>query len=87
MQEPVFGNAQFYLTAKNTKDRLTDKGKLVFESMPQPEEHAAVIMIDAGKTFQEFIGIGGAFTDAAAETYSKLPRLNNQNLLLQYMIR
>ena len=57
----------------NTKDRLTDKGKLAFESMPQPEEHAAVIMIDAGKTFQEFVGIGGALTDAAAETFYKLP--------------
>lgn len=71
--EPVYSEAQFYLTAKNTKDRLADKGKLTFESMPQPEEHAAVIMIDASKTFQEFVGIGGALTDAAAETYAKLP--------------
>jgi glucosylceramidase len=72
-QELIFSKVQFYLTAKNTKDRLTDKGKLTFEAMPQPEEHDAVIMIDAAKTFQEFVGIGGALTDAAAETYFKLP--------------
>jgi glucosylceramidase len=72
-KEPVYSTAQFFLTAKNTPDRMADKGKLVFESMPQPEENAAVIMIDPGKTFQEFIGIGGALTDAAAETYFKLP--------------
>jgi glucosylceramidase len=79
--EPIYSSAQFFLTAKNTGDRLTDKGTLVFEPMPQPEENAAVIMIDAGKAFQEFVGIGGALTDAAAETFSKLPQAKKNEFI------
>ncbi len=71
-------------TAKGTDDRLTSKGKVVFTSMPQPEESNLCIFIDPAHTFQEFIGIGGAFTDASAETFYKLPLQRQKEIIEAY---
>ena len=60
-------------TADSTGYRLTPTDTLQFSSFPQPLETQACIFIDPGHTFQEFLGIGGALTDASAETYAKLP--------------
>ncbi|MGC8804188.1 MAG: hypothetical protein ACP5PS_10550, partial [Bacteroidales bacterium] len=60
-------------TAKGTSDRLTSKGSVNFVPTAQPEESNLCVFIDYRHTFQDFIGIGGAFTDAAAETFYKLP--------------
>ena len=43
------------------------------EDFPQPEESSAFIMVDPTRRFQTILGFGGGFTDAAAETYAKLP--------------
>jgi glucosylceramidase len=76
--------ARYFLTAKNTPDRLADKGSISFESLGQPFENDPVILIDPTKTFQEFIGIGGAFTDASAETFYKLPPDKQKEILTAY---
>src|SRR5487761_2458422 len=52
--------------------------------MGQPLETQPCVFIDPSKTFQTFIGIGGALTDAAAETYARLPRDKQQEIMQAY---
>ena len=70
-----------YLTAKDTKDRITNKGSFNFEPFIQPEESSPTIILDRTKKFQTIIGIGGALTDASAETFYKLP-MDKQNEIM-----
>ena len=73
--------AVVYLTAKNTMDRLTKKDDLKFDSLEQPVENYPTIIIDPNKQFQTIIGIGGAITDAAAETWAKYFNKKQEDLL------
>jgi len=75
------GKAALYLTAKDTPDRLTAKGNLLFKPMAQPEENSLTVFIDPSRTFQTIEGIGGALTDAAAETFYKLPVERQQEFI------
>ena len=49
-----------------------------------PTEKDAEIYIDPSKTFQTVLGIGGALTDASAETFYKLPKDKQQEILKAY---
>jgi glucosylceramidase len=73
-----------YTTAENTPYRLTATDTLAFKDFGQPQETQACIFIDPSHTFQTFIGIGGAITDAAAETFYKLPQDVQQKILQAY---
>jgi glucosylceramidase len=73
-----------YVTAQNTGYRLTELEILDFTAHVQPDEHTPTIMLDAGKTFQTIEGFGGALTDAAAETFFKLPVAKQEELLEAY---
>ncbi len=73
-----------YLTARDTGQRLARAGDLRFAPKPQPEEWEKTVFLYPTRTFQTVCGIGGALTDAAAETYSKLPRAEQQALLKAY---
>lgn len=73
-----------YTTADNTKYRLTATDTLHFVDFGQPLETQPCVFVDPTKTFQSIIGIGGALTDASAETYAKLPRNKQQEILRQY---
>jgi len=73
--------AEVYLTAKNTDDRISKKKSLTFEPFEQPEESAPTIILDRTKTFQTIIGIGGALTDASAETFYKMPADKQKEIL------
>lgn len=57
---------------------------LKFADKPQPAETEVAVFIDPVKTFQTMIGIGGALTDAAAETYAKLPKDKQKEFLTAY---
>jgi glucosylceramidase len=70
-----------YLTAKDTDNKLSRTGELSFEPLPQPTEKQESIFVDPSKTFQTVVGIGGALTDAAAETFYKLPAARQQQFL------
>lgn len=70
-----------YLTAAETSYRLSPTGKLEFKDFGQPLETQACIFVDPTHTFQTFLGIGGALTDAAAETFAKLPKDKQQEVL------
>ena len=62
-----------YTTAEGTDFRLTPTDTLFFSEFDQPLETQPSVFIDPARRFQVFLGIGGAFTDAAAETWAKLP--------------
>jgi len=70
-----------YLTVKDTNQRLAKAATLKFESKPQPGEREKTVFVDPAKQFQTFLGIGAALTDAAAETFYKLPKERQQEFL------
>jgi len=73
-----------YTTAANTQLRLTQNGKLSFSPFRQPFETEPFVLVDAGVSFQPVEGIGGALTDASAETFARLPKDKQQELLNAY---
>lgn len=73
-----------YTTAENTNNRLALTGNISFAAKPQPFENEVTVFVDPDKTFQSYLGIGGALTDASAETFYKLPKNKQQELLVAY---
>jgi glucosylceramidase len=73
-----------YLTAKDMGQPMARMEDLKFKPMTQPTEHQPCIFVDSTKTFQTLLGIGGALTDASAETFYKLPKARQQELLRAY---
>lgn len=73
-----------YTTAQNTDHRLTKTETLQFKDFEQPLETQACVFIDSSKTFQTILGIGGAITDAAAETFAKMPKAKQLEILRAY---
>ncbi len=73
-----------YTTSDSTGDRLAMTGTLDFKPKSQPTEKEISVFVDPGKTFQTFLGIGAALTDASAETFYKLPKDKQQELLTAY---
>jgi len=71
-----------YTTAKGTDKKLTQTDALTFKSFPQPLETQIFVYVDPSSKFQEILGIGGALTDASAETFAKLPP-EKQNEFMQ----
>ena len=76
--------AQVYITAQGTSQRLAAGETLKFAPANQPLETQVCIFVDPGKTFQTLVGIGGALTDASAETFAKLPKAQQQEFLRAY---
>ena len=86
---PSMGNFEgkklvVYLTAQATDARLTLSQTSVFAAQRQPLETEYVVYVNPNKSFQEYLGVGGAITDAAAETFAKLTPSNQQKLLECY---
>lgn len=73
-----------YTTAEGTRYRISATDTLTFSPMGQPVETQVCVFVDPGKQFQKVIGFGGAITDAAAETFYKLPEATRQELLDAY---
>lgn len=74
-----------FQTAKETGDRLTEKAALIFQ--PETESILPSVFIDPSKQFQTIVGIGGAFTEAAAVTLRKLSKPNQERILKAYFDR
>ena len=72
---------QVYTTAKDTKLRLTKTNSQTFKKKVQPLETEVAIFVNPKKTFQEYLGIGGAITDASSEVFATL-NITQQNKLL-----
>jgi glucosylceramidase len=75
------------ITAQNTNYRLAKSTQVQFKPFGQPYEHIPSVFVDTTKTFQTFVGIGAALTDAAAETYAKLPASKQEEFLRIYFDR
>lgn len=73
-----------YTTADSSDLRLSITDTLEFKDKPQPLESEIAVFVDPEKTFQTFFGIGAAITDASAETFYKLPKAQQQELLKAY---
>ena len=73
-----------YSTADSSNLRLSVTDTLSFKTLAQPLETQVCVFVDPSKTFQTFLGIGGALTDASAETFAKLPKNKQQEFLKAY---
>jgi glucosylceramidase len=73
-----------YTTAANSNYLISQTDTLDFKPMGQPLETQVCVFVDPTKTFQTILGIGGALTDAAAETFAKLPQARQQEILNAY---
>lgn len=76
-----------YTTAENTNLRIAANGTLSFKPAAQPLETEPTVFIDPAKTFQTMVGIGGAITDASAETFAKLSDAKQKEFLAAYFDR
>jgi glucosylceramidase len=73
-----------YVTEKGSDKRLAPSGSLTFTDNPQPPETEFSVFVDPTQKFQTMLGIGGALTDAVAETFYKLPKDKQKELLAAY---
>jgi glucosylceramidase len=73
-----------YTTAAGTDLRISKTQDFKFEKSVQPLESEVFVLIDPKQQFQSFIGIGGAITDASAETFAQLPKRLQEEFLKAY---
>jgi glucosylceramidase len=73
-----------YVTAKDSGQRLARTEELHFVDLPQPTEKQQCVFVDPSRKFQTVLGIGGALTDAAAETFYQLPKEKQEQMLKAY---
>ncbi len=76
-----------YTTASETDLRLTQTGQQIFASAAQPLENEISVFVNPQKSFQTFLGIGGAITDASAEVFAQLPPEKQEEFLKAYFDR
>ncbi|MBL7730503.1 MAG: glycoside hydrolase family 30 protein [Chitinophagaceae bacterium] len=73
-----------YTTADSTDYRLAVTDTLEFAEKGQPVESEVIVFVDPAKTFQTYFGTGAALTDASAETFYKLPKDKQQEVLTAF---
>jgi glucosylceramidase len=73
-----------YTTAEKSDYRISATDTLTFKPLKQPLETQVCVFVDPAQTFQTFLGIGAALTDAAAETFAKMPEDKQQEVLSAY---
>ncbi len=73
-----------YTSADSTTLRLSKTDNLAFSDLKQPLETQVCVFVNPNKSFQTFLGIGGAITDASAEVFAKLSTDKQQELLNAY---
>jgi len=77
-------HVEIYVTARDTGQRLAKADEMELADSSPINEKQQYIFVDPSKTFQTVIGIGGALTDASAETFYKLPEDKRQEILTAY---
>jgi glucosylceramidase len=81
---PTGKSVTIFTTAENTEHRIAQTGTSEFKDFGQPLETQVCVFVDPTKTFQTHLGIGGALTDAAAETLAKLPASKQDEVIRNY---
>lgn len=74
------GRISVFTTSRSKGEHIAEREPLQFQEDMQGVESPAVNIHDDIR-YQEFLGFGGAFTEAAADTYLKLP----QDVQMQFM--
>jgi glucosylceramidase len=69
------------LTARDNGERLAEQPSL---RAGAPAPGLARVWVDPGRRFQALLGFGGAFTEAAAATWQRLPAAARETLLRAY---
>jgi len=77
-------SAQIFVTAPADSLRISLMPSQPFAELRQPDEHFPTIMLDPVRTFQTIVGLGGAITDASAETFYKLPQEARDRIIEAY---
>lgn len=77
-------NVKIYTTETNSDVKLQLTGEVSFSEFGQPLETEASIYVNTAKQHQTFLGIGAALTDAAAETFYKLSKENQDQFMEAY---
>lgn len=77
-------NIKIYTSASGTDYRLTPTGTAGFRPLVETSERDFYVFVNPDKTFQTMLGIGGALTDASAETFAKIPVDKQQEILEAY---
>lgn len=72
------------VSEKNAGYKLTPTETIQFTDKPQPPETDVSVFVDPSRSFQTMLGIGGALTDAVAETFYKLPKDKQKEFLTAY---
>jgi glucosylceramidase len=73
-----------YTTADSTDLRITGNSSAVFGKLEPIAEGKIYVFVNPEKTYQSFLGIGGALTDASAETFARLPKNQQEEILTKY---
>ncbi|WP_047545124.1 glycoside hydrolase family 30 protein [Psychroserpens sp. Hel_I_66] len=74
-----------YTTAQDTDKKLSlENETYTFSKSKQPLETEIGVFVNPEKQFQEFLGIGGAITDASAEVFSQLSTDKQEEFLKAY---
>ena len=79
-----YSHVNAFLTARDSLQRLAKAGETELTNSALLTEKQQYIFVDPSKTFQTILGIGGALTDASAETFYKLPADKQQEILTAY---
>jgi len=75
--------ARVYTTSSNNEIKLQlTSEEIDFSNFKQPLETEASLLVNPSKQYQTFVGIGAALTDAAAETFYKLDK-EQQDLFME----
>ena len=84
LDSEVQNEVKIYSTSKVTEERLSERKSIYFKSAKQPLETEVSVFVNTKKKFQEYIGIGGAITDASSEVFSSLNTSLQNELLKAY---
>lgn len=74
-------NVKIIQTSKDTNDRLTEKGSFTLKSQ---NANGLVLSLNTDKTYQQVLGFGAAFTEAAAYTFYRMEPAKRQEILKKY---
>jgi len=75
---------EVYVTSRDSELRMSLTDKLKFEEYEHTSERQPIVFVNEKVTFQTIEGIGGAITDAAAETFYKMPEAKRNEIIESY---
>jgi glucosylceramidase len=76
-----YQEARVFVTAPEPLQLQSNHDFCAFAPLDQPDEDFPTILLDDARTYQTIVGFGGAFTDAAADTFARLPAASQEEFL------